>query len=52
MKKFLFLISFLCMGSMLSAQVQLTRGGKPVSRIVITEKSEVNQKAAIFCSCS
>ena len=34
------------MGSILSAQVQLTRSGKPVSRIVITEKSEVNQKAA------
>ena len=34
------------MGSLLSAQVQLTRSGKPVSRIVITEKSEVNQKAA------
>ena len=46
MKKYLFLFSFLCMGSILSAQVQLTRSGKPVSRIVITEKSEVNQKAA------
>ncbi len=46
MKKYLFLFSFLCMGSLLSAQVQLTRSGKPVSRIVITEKSEVNQKAA------
>ena len=43
MKKYLFLFSFLCMGSLLSAQVQLTRSGKPVSRIVITEKSEVNQ---------
>lgn len=46
MKKYLFLFSFLCMGSLLSAQVQLTQSGKPVSRIVITEKSEVNQKAA------